>query len=53
LVLLFCLRYDPATGRYSVAILNIVRACGVLTVLALVVFMLVSRRKSHAAMGEA
>jgi protein SCO1/2 len=52
-VLLFCLRYDPATGRYSVAILNIVRACGVLTVLALVVFMLVSRRKSHAAMGEA
>lgn len=52
-VLLFCLKYDPATGRYSVAILNIVRAGGVLTVLAIAAFMLVSRRKSHAALGEA
>jgi protein SCO1 len=52
-VLLFCLRYDPATGQYSVAILNIVRAGGVLTVLAIAAFMLVSRRKRHAALGEA
>jgi protein SCO1/2 len=34
-ILLFCYRYDPATGRYSTAILNAVRAGGVLTVLAL------------------
>ena len=52
-ILLYCLRYDPATGKYSVAILNIVRALGVLTVLAIAVFMLASRRKSHAALGEA
>ncbi len=53
-VLLYCLRYDPATGRYSVAILNIVRAGGVLTVLAIAAFMLVSRRRgaTRIAMGE-
>lgn len=51
-VLLFCLRYDPATGRYSVAILNLVRAGGVLTVLAIAAFMLVSRRRNHVALGE-
>lgn len=53
-VLLYCLRYDPATGRYSLAILNIVRAGGVLTVLALAAFMLLSRRRGSArvALGE-
>lgn len=44
-VLLYCLRYDPSTGRYSLAILNLVRAGGVLTVLAMVAFMLAGRRR--------
>ena len=54
-LLLYCLRYDPATGRYSLAVLNLVRAGGVLTVAAILLFMLLSRRKSrHGAVpGEA
>ncbi|MFW6175403.1 MAG: SCO family protein [Acidobacteriota bacterium] len=46
-VLLYCLRYDPSTGRYSLAILNLVRAGGVLTVLAMVAFMLAGRRRKN------
>ena len=38
-VLLYCFRYDPALGRYSLAILNVVRLMGVATVLAIVGFM--------------
>ncbi len=38
-VLLYCFRYDPAQGRYSLAILNVVRLMGVATVLAIVGFM--------------
>ncbi len=34
-VLLFCYRYDPATGRYGVVILNVVRLAGALTVVLL------------------
>ncbi|HEX2251798.1 MAG TPA: SCO family protein [Thermoanaerobaculia bacterium] len=34
-VLLYCYQYDPATGRYSAATMNLIRAGGVLTVLAL------------------
>lgn len=54
-VLLYCLRYDPATGRYSLAILNLVRAGGVITVLALGAFVLVGwwrDRRPRTAMGE-
>ena len=34
-VLLFCYQYDPATGRYTLAILNLVRAGCILTMIAL------------------
>jgi len=34
-ILLFCFRYDPSTGKYGVAIMNLLRAGGVLTVLIL------------------
>jgi protein SCO1/2 len=37
-VLLFCFHYDAAEGRYGPAVLNIVRALGVLTVLGLGLF---------------
>jgi protein SCO1 len=33
--LLFCFRYDPETGRYTMAALNLVRAAGALTVVGL------------------
>ena len=32
-ILLFCYHYDPATGKYGLVILNIVRAAGLVTVL--------------------
>ena len=35
-ILLFCFHYDPTAGRYGAAIMNIVRAGGVCTVLGLV-----------------
>jgi protein SCO1/2 len=34
-VLLYCYHYDPTTGRYSLAIMRIVRLAGLVTVLAL------------------
>jgi len=36
--LLFCYHYDPATGKYGMVVLNIVRAGGIATVLALCAF---------------
>jgi protein SCO1/2 len=36
-VLLYCYHYDPATGKYGLAIMNILRLGGVATVLALAV----------------
>jgi protein SCO1 len=48
-VFLFCYRYDPSTGRYSAAILRIVRGAAVLTVLGLLAFILAMRRRERAA----
>ena len=44
-LLLFCYRYDPTTGRYGVAIINILRAGGVLTVAALAAFIALNLRR--------
>jgi protein SCO1/2 len=44
-VLLFCYRYDPATGRYGVAVLNTIRLAGLATVLALGTFITVMMRR--------
>lgn len=52
-VLLFCFHYDPATGRYSVATLNAVRVGGVLTVAALVTFMLTALRRERLEASQA
>jgi protein SCO1/2 len=43
-VLLFCYHYDPATGRYGAAIMNLIRAGGVLTLAAMAVFFVKMRR---------
>ena len=40
-LLLFCYHYDPATGKYSLLVTNIVRLAGIATVLALVTFIVV------------
>jgi protein SCO1/2 len=38
-LMLFCFQYDPATGRYTSAVMTAIRAAGVLTLLALGAFM--------------
>lgn len=38
-ILLYCFHYDPTEGKYGPAVLNFVRAGGVLTVLAIGIFM--------------
>lgn len=45
-LLLYCFHYDPSTGKYSAAVLNIVRLGGALTVLGLIGFIVTSGRGS-------
>jgi protein SCO1/2 len=45
--LLFCYRYDPATGKYGLLITNIVRLAGVATVIALITFIAVMLRRDR------
>ncbi len=45
-VLLFCFQYDPTVGKYSANVLNLIRAAGVVTVLALLGYIFVRRRTS-------
>lgn len=47
-VLLFCYQYDPATGRYQVIIMNVLRLAGAGTALALGGFILVMVRRERA-----
>jgi protein SCO1/2 len=44
-LLLYCYRYDPATGRYGASVLLLVRALGIATVAGLTVFVIRSRRR--------
>jgi protein SCO1 len=45
-VLLFCFHYDPATGKYGLAILNVLRAACLATVVAMgALFWFLSRRR--------
>lgn len=46
--LLYCFHYDPATGKYSLAILNLVRAGAAATILALLAFIVVASRRHRA-----
>jgi protein SCO1/2 len=45
--LLFCYHYDPSTGRYGLVVMNLVRAGGVLTVLGLGAFILLTVRRER------
>jgi protein SCO1 len=44
-LLLFCYHYDPVSGRYGAAVMNLVRAGGVLTLAALATYFMMSRRR--------
>ena len=46
-MLLFCFHYDPATAKYGVAILNVMRVMGIATVLLLGGFIVVSVRNER------
>jgi len=50
-LLLFCYHYDPASGKYSVAIMRLIRAGGAATVLALAAFIFIMVRKEQQASG--
>ena len=51
-VLLFCFDYDPATGRYGWAVMTLVRIGGLLTVAAVLGFVVVMRRRERRAPVE-
>lgn len=46
--ILLCYEYDPTTGRYGAAIMRVVRLGGILTVLALVSFVVTMLRRERA-----
>ncbi len=48
-VLLYCYRYDPTRGRYAASVLRLVRFGGILTVLGLAAFVLISLRRDRSA----
>ena len=51
-ILLYCFHYDPASGKYGAAIVNIVRLAGIATVLALAGSLgILSRRRARLARG--
>lgn len=50
--MLFCYQYNPATGRYGVLTMNLIRGGAVLTVLALGGFIFTMRRKEQEMLRE-
>src|SRR5262249_36191652 len=50
-VLLYCYRYDPATGKYGLVVIRSVRIVGAATALALFTFMFVMFRRDASAGG--
>jgi protein SCO1/2 len=54
-LLLYCYHYDPSQGRYGVMVMNLVRAGGILTILAIggLIFMLRREEKLHPREGHA
>lgn len=45
-LLLYCYHYDPASGKYGLSILKVVRFGGVLTILGIVAMLLIFRRRN-------
>ena len=48
-VLLYCYHYDPASGRYTTAVMNLIRAGGIATVFSLGLFVTVMWRRDRRA----
>ena len=47
-LMLYCFHYDPATGKYGAAVMNLMRGAGVITVIAIIVLLFTLRRRSAA-----
>jgi protein SCO1/2 len=47
-LLLYCFHYDPATGKYGAKVMNLMRAGGVATLVAMVAMFLLFRRREQA-----
>lgn len=53
-LLLFCYHYDPSTGKYSLAIFNLLRVAGVLTLIGIgwLIFYLVRKERREGAVAQ-
>ena len=49
-LLLYCYHYDPATGKYGAAVMNMVRLGGLLTIVGITILLLALRRRGAAQM---
>ena len=47
-LLLYCYHYDPATGKYGAAIMKVMQAAGIVTLVAMVGMFLVMRKRTQA-----
>jgi protein SCO1 len=52
-VILYCFHYDPASGKYGLAVVNLIRLGGAVTVVGMIAFLLLLRRKNAAHKREA
>ncbi len=52
-VILYCFHYDPASGKYGPVVVNMIRLGGVVTVVGMIAFLLLLRRKNTAHKREA
>lgn len=46
-ILLLCFHYDPSAGKYTMSVMNLVRASGIATVLAMGMFLVATLRKER------
>ena len=51
-ILLFCYHYDPVTGKYGLLISRVIKAAGILTVLAIGLMIFVLARREHYGLPE-
>jgi protein SCO1/2 len=49
-LMLYCYHYDPATGKYGVVIMNVIRIAGVVTIILIVGLLLILRKRSARSM---
>ena len=52
-LMLYCYHYDPATGKYGVVIMNVIRLAGIVTVFLIVGMLLVLKKRVAKSMKQA